>query len=76
MEEINITSAYENLANAIIVLAIEDYIKAKRRLLRNGNDFKSKIVKEECERFFNSKYFALLTNIDIEYVLKELEKNK
>ena len=74
MEEINITSAYENLANAIVVLAIEDYIKAKRRLLINGNDFKNKIVKEECERFFNSKYFALLTNIDIEYVLKELEK--
>ena len=56
--------AYENLANAIVELAILDYKKAKA--CKNYGKVK------ECEKFFNSKWCKMLTNLDINKIIWRL----
>ena len=56
--------AYENLANAIVELAILDYKKAKAS--KNYGKVK------ECERFFNSEWCKMLTNLDINKIIWRL----
>ena len=64
------TDPYENLANAIIIQAAKDYRHALKAPGKPGN------VKtmEECERFFQSQLFRLLTDIDGEALVEELRK--
>lgn len=50
--------AYENLANAIIVQAVTDY-----RGLLSGNKPSPSVHHRECERFFKSTWFDILTSI-------------
>jgi len=56
---------YENLANAIILRAVEDY-----RLTDNEKEL------EEIERFFHSDWFATLTRLDPDLLIKKLRKEK
>ena len=56
--------AYENLANAIAELAILDYKKAKA--------YKNYGKVKECEKFFNSEWCKLLTNLDINKIIWRL----
>ena len=55
---------YENLAHAIILQAVKDYRKALKILKRQPRNKDAKATAEECERFFLSKWFTTLTNID------------
>ena len=48
--------SYENLANAIILQAMKDYVDGYRT--------------EECRKFFKSDWFKTLTNIDGDYIIK------
>lgn len=65
---------YQDLANAIIRQAIIDYKRATKVLKKNPRDEKSVKVKEECETFFNSDYYDLLTSIDSRYFIDNLER--
>ena len=65
---------YQDLANAIIRQAIIDYKLATKVLKKNPRDEKSVIVKEECEAFFNSDYYKLLTSVDSKYLINNLER--
>jgi len=56
---------YENLANAIILRAVEDY-----RLTDNEKEL------EEIEAFFHSYWFATLTRLDPDLLIKKLRKEK
>lgn len=56
---------YENLANAIILRAVEDY-----RLTDNEKEL------EEIEDFFHSDWFATLTRLDPDLLIKKLRKEK
>ena len=56
---------YENLANAIILRAVEDY-----RLTDNEKEL------EEIEDFFHSDWFAILTRLDPDLLIKKLRKEK
>lgn len=49
-----VNECYENLANAIILQAVKDY----------------KSNSKECERFFRSEWFKVLTNVDPDYIIK------
>ena len=49
---------YENLANAIIVQAVTDY-----RGLLSGNKPSQFVYQKECERFFKSAWFDVLTSV-------------
>ena len=56
---------YENLANAIILRAVEDY-----RLTDNEKELK------EIEAFFRSDWFAVLTRLNPDLLIKKLRKEK
>lgn len=60
------------LADAIVLQAATDYRKA---LAGEGYGYKSpEYVIGECERFFRSNYFCMLTKIPGEYLIEELRK--
>ena len=56
---------YENLANAIVLQAVKDY-----RL----TDDEAELA--EIERFFRSDWFGVLTEVDPEYLIRRLRKEK
>lgn len=62
----------ENLANAIILQAVKDYRIALDGRSVGGHDSKSVIA--ECERFFRSEWFQILTNADGEYLIATIRK--
>lgn len=55
---------YENLANAIILQAVKDYKKALFRLEDNPRSQGAQHDKKVLERFFLSKWYATLTDLD------------
>ena len=68
------TEACQNLANAIIIKAANDYRAALRRQLRNPGSVKADHDIREIERFFRSNWFTCLTTIDGEYMIERLRK--
>ena len=56
---------YEELANAIILQAVKDY-----RLTDDEQEL------AEIERFFRSDWFGVLTDVDPEYLIRRLRKEK
>ena len=56
---------YENLANAIVLQAVKDY-----RL----TDDEAELA--EIERFFRSDWFGVLTDVNPEYLIRRLRKEK
>ncbi len=66
------TRCYENLANAIVLAAVDDY----REVLRRWQQFPEKQTylaeKRQLERFFRSGWFSILTNINPEVLMAQL----
>lgn len=63
---------YEELCNAIVLQAVADYRNALR-----GVGYYSKTPKQveiECENFFRSGYYALLTKVPGEYLIERIRK--
>ena len=56
---------YEDLADAIVLPAVKDY-----RL----TDDEAELA--EIERFFRSDWFGVLTDVDPEYLIRRLRKEK
>jgi len=67
------TLVYENLANAIIVQAAKDYLKALRILKKYPKYTDALARKKEIERFFHSEWYKHLTNINADYLISQLE---
>ena len=66
-----IDKAYENLAHAIVLQAVDDYRKA----LRGKRTFDGVIIfPEKVERFFLSKWFMHLTTIEGQTIINRLQK--
>lgn len=65
-------NAYEKLANAIVLRAVDDYRDALKRLRRFPHDCDSKRTKAEVERFFRSGWFSTLTSLDPEVLIEKL----
>ena len=66
---------YKDLANAIIIQAATDYRQALRQLACNEDYVPAVKTKRECERFFHSAWFRLLTNADTKYLLTHLVRD-
>jgi hypothetical protein len=62
----------EDLTNAIVKQAADDYRKALRGKGYSGKSASEVIV--EVEKFFRSKYFNLLTNVKGEYLIEKLKE--
>ena len=56
---------YEELASAIIMQAVKDYRRTDR---------KPELAK--IERFFRSGWFSVLSQVDPEYLIRKLRKEK
>ena len=65
---------YENLANAIILQAVKDYRKALKVLRYNPRKSTALIVKNQCEVFFRSAWYGMLTSVDGEMLICKLHK--
>lgn len=69
-------TGYEELANAIIIMAAKDYRKAAKVLRDFPNDKEARKEIRKCERFFNSKWCSLLSDIDGKQILKKLREER
>ena len=65
---------YEKLANAIIVQASKDYMTNLRKKKRNLGSASAEHDIRECERFFRSGWYQVLTSVDGEYLIAKLRK--
>ena len=64
--------AYENLANAIVIQACNDYRAA---LDGTGYDYKpAEACLKELEKFFRSSYYRMLTKVKGEYLMERLRQ--
>ena len=65
---------YENLANAIITQAASDYRRALMLLQHNDCYTPALKTKQECERFFHSRWFQILTNANPDYIIDRMTR--
>ena len=65
--------AYENLAQAIILTAVKDYRAAKRKLRNNPQHKGAAADCRSIERFFQSRMFGNLTQLDGEILIAQLQ---
>jgi hypothetical protein len=65
---------YEDLANAIIVQAVKDYRKILQALEKDPLNTQATYCKRELEKFFHSKWYRTLTNLDGNVLLDKLRK--
>ena len=65
---------WEELANAVIIRAAEDWRSAMRRLQKHPSDASAKRRIRETEEFFLSEVYMLLTTYDGHTLLKRLKE--
>lgn len=68
--------AYEKLANSVILQAVKDYRDARKKLKYHPKNKDAKLMIEDCESFFRSDWFAVLTSLDGEMLLKKLKEEE
>ena len=67
------TEPYQNLANAIILMAVKDYRDALMKLKKRPCHGPAKDMKNEVERFFRSDWYRELTSVDGNVLIKKLQ---
>ena len=65
---------WHDLANAIVISAAKDYQTTLRRLRRNPNSKTAKTEADNLERFFHSAWYACLTDIPGEVLIRKLKE--
>ena len=63
---------YKKLAYAIVLQTVNDYRKALRG--EYVAERKPEAVIKDCERFFRSEWFTMLTNVDGKMLIENLRK--
>lgn len=88
MKIVNEKTAYENLANAIVEKAAEDYLEGKKHLWslqygpKRSRAYKNKSalivkwtgIKDSAESFLRSERLAIFTDIKGEYLISKLDE--
>lgn len=69
-----IADCYQELANEIVLQAVKDYREFFEARLRNPSQSWAGHFVLECEKFFKSNYFGVLTNLDGKLLLKKLQE--
>ena len=65
---------WEDLAQAIILQAVEDYRKCRRLVRRKLNQFEAQKMIREVEAFFRSKWFKQLSDADGNIIFEQLKQ--
>ena len=68
-------NAYENLANAVIAQAAEDYRAALKKIKAHPKNKDAIDEALRIERFFRSGWYQRLTNVDGEFLIRKLQEN-
>ena len=68
------TGSYEDLAQEIILQAVKDYRAARKKAKYHPKDKEAKLMIRDCESFFRSGLFSVLTNIDGQMLLEKLKE--
>lgn len=63
---------YQELANSIILVAVEDYKVALELLKAEPNEPTYKRQVKKLEKFFLSEYYSILTSIDGQTLINRL----
>ena len=66
---------YENLANAVIAQAAEDYRRLLKRAKKNPANREALDEALQIERFFRSGWYQRLTNMDGEFLICKLQED-
>ena len=66
---------YENLANAVIAQAAEDYRRLLKRAKKNPANREALDEALQVERFFRSGWYQRLTNVDGEFLICKLQED-
>ena len=67
---------YQELANAVIILAAKDYRHALRIQRRNPGSKAVQSQIDSLERFFRSDWFEVLTEVDGEMLIRRLREER
>lgn len=67
---------YQELANAVIVLAAKDYRHALRIQRRNPRSAAAQSQIDSLERFFRSDWYKVLTDVDGEMLIKRMREER
>ena len=65
---------WEDLANAIVLSAVTDYVSAYRRIIRRPTNKSAKLEIQKLEEFFFGDWYAMLTDLDPHYLLDKLQE--
>lgn len=64
---------FEELANAIVIQAAKDYMKALKKLKKYPRDAEARQMRNDCESFFRSLWYSTLTSVDGELLMQKLQ---
>ena len=73
MKTVTEKQANENLANAIIAKAVDDYKSAYSAYLRNPQDIAIQARLDEVRVFFKGQWYGHLTTLDADYLVNQIE---
>ena len=65
---------YQNLANAIVAQAAEDYLSALKKLKKNPRNRMAMDEAMQLEKFFHSGWYGVLTGVDPDYLIRKLRE--
>lgn len=74
MQNVKYAECYVELANAIVLQAFKDYRKALFKMVQEPGEWKHRSTKKKLERFFHSKWYRTLTNLDSEILIREARR--
>ena len=74
MENVDYAECYEELANAIVLQAFKDYRKALFKMVQEPEEWKHRSSKKKLERFFHSKWYRTLTDLDPAILMQEAKR--
>lgn len=77
MEHCKDDDPWVRLANDIIIQAAEDYRTVLRRIKDNPKPRKELLdERKSLEKFFNSRWFHILSEADGDYIVKRIKKEE
>lgn len=65
---------YQNLANAIVAQAAQDYLSALKKLKKNPKNRMAMDEAMQLEKFFHSGWYGVLTGMDPDYLIRKLRE--
>ena len=71
-----VTPPEQMLANAIIVQTADDYRTCIRNLKINPKHKKSLLQLQDCEGFFRSEWYQMLTSVNGELIMRKIREEE